>query len=443
MLPLFTAWAPGTKLFELGTQPTFPGDFVSDIELGHLPHVSWVLSGGSQTEHPGHGPPAAGEVASRRVVEALISNPQVWKRSALLITYDENGGFFDHVPPPTAPKGTKGEDLTAATLPPESAGIRGPIGLGFRVPMLVVSPFSRGGLVCSDTFDHTSTLRLLETRFGVEVPNLSAWRRRVTGDLTSAFNASQALRVYRRLGGLLAARPMPQPRRCPRIVDLMRTLIVSYDGTPNDDDALALGKLLSAAGFELALAYVRHSREFDPSREELAQHDAQRRLDHGASWLGKPETPRHVVISPSTGEGLRELAEREGASLVVFGSDYRTAPGHVEPGTSAQHMLDGGSHPIAIAAAGLRTKPANAITSLAVPLAGAHNDVARQTAAALAEKLGAKVVESRAEPVDLIVVGSQPGAPDGRIVIGGDVRSELDGARSSVLVLPAGAPLVP
>ena len=75
-----------------------------------------------------------------------------------------------------------------ATLPAEAQGIRGPIGLGIRVPMIVVSPFSRGGLVSPDTFDHTSTLRFIETRFGARVPNLSAWRRRVTGDLTSAFD---------------------------------------------------------------------------------------------------------------------------------------------------------------------------------------------------------------------------------------------------------------
>jgi phospholipase C len=78
--------------------------------------------------------------------------------------------------------------VTAPTLPASAGGIRGPIGLGFRVPLLVVSPFSRGGFVCSDTFDHTSLLRFLETRFGPEVPNLSAWRRSVTGDLTTAFN---------------------------------------------------------------------------------------------------------------------------------------------------------------------------------------------------------------------------------------------------------------
>src|SRR6202008_2428963 len=108
--------------------------------------------------------------------------------TALFISYDENGGFFDHVPPPVAPPGTPGEYLTVSPLPQAASGIAGPVGRGFRVPCLVVSPFSRGGLVCSDPFDHTSLLRFIETRFGVEVPNLSAWRRRVTGDLTSAFN---------------------------------------------------------------------------------------------------------------------------------------------------------------------------------------------------------------------------------------------------------------
>ena len=219
-------------------------------------------------------------------------------------------------------------------------------------------------------------------------------------------------------------------------------LIVSYDGTPNDEDALALGKQLARTGAKLALAYVRHSQEFDPSREELARHDAERRLEQGAAWLGDQEIAQHVVISASTWEGLSKLAEAEGASVIVFGSDYRTPPGRAEPGTTAQHMLDGGSVAVAIAVAGLRTQPDAAITSIGVPLAGPANDIARQTAAALATKLGAKVVESRTEPVDLIVVGSQPDAPAGRIVLGGDVRAELNNARSSVLMLPAGTPVL-
>jgi NAD-dependent DNA ligase len=218
--------------------------------------------------------------------------------------------------------------------------------------------------------------------------------------------------------------------------------IISYDGTPNDDDALALGKRLAAAGITLSLAYVRHAHEFDHSREELAQHDAEQRLEHGASLLGTPAVDRHVVVGASTGDRLGELAAELGASLIVFGSDYRTPPNHVEPGTSAQHLMDGGRVAVAIAAAGLRTHADGTITAIAVPLAGPINDVARQTANALAEKLGARVVDSPSEGVELIVVGSQPDAPTGHVVIGGDVRSELNNARSSVLVLPADVPLV-
>jgi nucleotide-binding universal stress UspA family protein len=221
----------------------------------------------------------------------------------------------------------------------------------------------------------------------------------------------------------------------------MSELIVSYDGTPNDDDALALAKMLARTGARLALAYVRHAREFDPRREEIAQHDAERRLEHGATWLSDPDIPRHVVVNPATGDGLARLAESEGASVIVFGSDYRTPPGHAEPGTSAQSLLDGGPVAIALAPAGLRARPDAEIKSIAVPLAGPHNDIARQTAATLASKLGATVVASRTQPVDLVVVGSAPGAPEGRIVVGGDVRTELNSARSSVLVLPAGAPV--
>jgi len=96
------------------------------------------------------------------------------------------------VPPPTAPIGTPGEFLTQQTLPADASGIRGPIGMGFRVPMLVLSPFSRGGHVASGVFDHTSQLRFLEERFGVHAPNLSAWRRRHAGDLTATLHMGRA-----------------------------------------------------------------------------------------------------------------------------------------------------------------------------------------------------------------------------------------------------------
>jgi nucleotide-binding universal stress UspA family protein len=219
--------------------------------------------------------------------------------------------------------------------------------------------------------------------------------------------------------------------------------IISYDGTVNDDDALGLGQMLAPAGFSLGLAYVRHAREFDLRREELAQHDAEQRLERGAALLGDPDIPRHVVLGASTGDRLGALAAAEGASLIIFGSDYRTSPGHVEPGTSAQHLLDGGTVAVAIAAAGLRTDSGQTIRAISVPIAGVVNDVARQTARALADRLGASISESPTDPVDLIVVGSQPGATSGHIVIGGDVRAELARARSSVMVLPAEVPLLP
>jgi nucleotide-binding universal stress UspA family protein len=217
-------------------------------------------------------------------------------------------------------------------------------------------------------------------------------------------------------------------------------IIVSYDGTPNDDDALALGKALAGGGATLALAYVRHSREFDPRREELASHDAQRRLESGATWLGNPDIPRHVVISASTGEGLAQLAQSEGASLIVFGSDYRTPPGRAEPGTTAQYLLEGGSVAIAVAQAGLRTDGDAAINSIAA--AGSDgDDAAQRTVQTLAQHLGADVVSNGAGPADMIVVASQAGGPDRRITLGGSTRSMLNSALGSVIVLPRGTAL--
>jgi nucleotide-binding universal stress UspA family protein len=217
-------------------------------------------------------------------------------------------------------------------------------------------------------------------------------------------------------------------------------LIVSYDGTPNDDDALALGRLLAKTGAGLALAYIRHTREFDPRREELAEHDAERRLEQGVAWLGDPDIPQHVVFSGSTGEGLEQLAEAEQASVIVFGSDYRTPPGHAEPGTSAQRLLEGGSVAIAVAAAGLRSLGDAEIRSIAVSTVPGDT-AAQATADALAAKLGASIVDLDGRDVDLIVVGSQPNASARRITLSGSTRTMLNAARGSVLVVPSGDPV--
>jgi nucleotide-binding universal stress UspA family protein len=215
-------------------------------------------------------------------------------------------------------------------------------------------------------------------------------------------------------------------------------IIVSYDGTTHDDDALMLGRMLAATGATLSLAYVRHSREYDPRREEIAEHDAARRLEQGAMWLGDEALTRHVVVNPSTGAGLADLAASEGADLIVFGSDYRTPPGRVEPGGSARGLLDSGTVSIAVAAAGLRTSPDPAITTVSV--AGEPGGAAAQSAQALAQALGAELLEGRSD-ADLIIVDSRASAPEGRMGLDGSTRARLESARGSVIVLPRGVAL--
>lgn len=220
----------------------------------------------------------------------------------------------------------------------------------------------------------------------------------------------------------------------------MPCLLVSYDGTANDDDALALGQMLTSASLPLTLAYVRHSHEYDPRREEIAQHDADRRLELGAVWLEDSEVARHVVIDPSTGAGLLRLAGELEAVMVVFGSDYRTPPGRVEPGLAAQYLLSNGNVAVAVARAGLRTDGHGSIASISV--APSEDDLAPQdTAASLAGALGATVSSGEDPHADLIVVGSAASASPGRVGISGATRAKLDSARSSVLVLARETPI--
>jgi phospholipase C len=192
VLPYFKNFQdPASVLHQNAFGPQFPVDFLADVVSGNLPQVSWLVGSVLTSDHP-PSPSIFGENIVSLVVSALTANPALWAKTVLFLTYDENGGFFDHVAPVTAPPGTPGEFVPAPAVPDPtvigSPAITGPIGLGFRVPMLIISPFSRGGFVSSDLFDHTSVLRFLETLFGAEVPNLSAWRRATVGDLTSALN---------------------------------------------------------------------------------------------------------------------------------------------------------------------------------------------------------------------------------------------------------------
>ncbi|HEX5377058.1 MAG TPA: phospholipase C, phosphocholine-specific [Phenylobacterium sp.] len=177
----------------------------ADVLAGTLPAVSYVVAGARDCEHPGPSSPAQGADYTARVIEALTADPRVWSKTVLFLNFDENDGFFDHLPPPAPPsKDASGAMAGGSTVdtageyhlvsnPTEASGERPelmgrPYGLGPRTPMIVISPWSRGGWVDSEVFDHTSVIRFLEARFGVAEPNISPWRRAVCGDLTSAFD---------------------------------------------------------------------------------------------------------------------------------------------------------------------------------------------------------------------------------------------------------------
>jgi len=197
------------------------------------------------------------------------------------------------------------------------------------------------------------------------------------------------------------------------------TIIVSYDGTDNDRDALALGQVLAGAGATLELAYVSHE---------------------GESIRDAPEgIPLHVVESASTADGLRELAVAQGAEVIVFGSEYRTARGHVDPQATARRLLEGGPVALAFAPAGFAANGHTVGTVAAISEDG--DPCARETAEALARALGATVADRPGRDADLLVVGSKPGTVGGRVTISAAAEYLIELAQCPVLVLPRGVAL--
>ncbi|WMD18060.1 phospholipase C, phosphocholine-specific [Achromobacter seleniivolatilans] len=175
-----------------------------DVLDGTLPQVSWICATKAGSEHPSPSSPAQGADYTARVLDALTANPDVWSKTVLLLMFDENDGFFDHMPPPAPPsrdasgdlagastvdtRGEYHEIITGVEKDDTPAHLHGVYGLGPRVPMYVLSPWTKGGWVNSQVFDHTSVLRFVEQRFGVTEPNISPWRRAVCGDLMSIFD---------------------------------------------------------------------------------------------------------------------------------------------------------------------------------------------------------------------------------------------------------------
>ncbi|KAG1219469.1 hypothetical protein G6F35_007463 [Rhizopus arrhizus] len=211
----YPAWTPSmdasNPLYK-GTANTMPdGGFLQALRdagtNGRLPQVSWIVAPATYSEHPGPSSPVQGAWFLQEVLDALTAVPEVWSKTVVLVNFDENDGYFDHVPSPSAPSPDSGlgkagkSTLSDADMGfeyfshPAPAGSRtqpapdGRVyGPGPRVPLFVISPWSRGGWVNSQVFDHTSVLRFLEARFGVNEPNISPFRRAVCGDLTTAFN---------------------------------------------------------------------------------------------------------------------------------------------------------------------------------------------------------------------------------------------------------------
>ena len=191
--PLAQKARTGTNILKSGTL----FDVIrQDVMANQLPQVSWIVAPEAYTEH-GNWPPNYGAWYVSQMLDALTANPEVWSKTVVFYMWDENDGFFDHIVPPTPPQsraegistvGTANELFTGSSVYPASTFTPGPYGLGVRVPMIVISPWSKGGWVNSQVFDHTSLIRFVESRFGVVEPNITSWRRAVTGDLSTAFN---------------------------------------------------------------------------------------------------------------------------------------------------------------------------------------------------------------------------------------------------------------
>ena len=204
-----------SPLHQRGMRKLPAGSFEDDARHDRLPQVSWLVAPTAQSEHPDFFPAAGAEYIAQKL-DAIASNPAVWAKTAFILCYDENDGLFDHVVPPTPKRGT-----------PDEFVIGEPIGLGFRTPTTIISPWTAGGFVCSDVFDHSSLIRFIEARFGVGEPNISAWRRRTCGDLTTAFrfaagpssypSTNTRLRLATTEAGLLTAQHQVSKNRAPSI----------------------------------------------------------------------------------------------------------------------------------------------------------------------------------------------------------------------------------
>ena len=333
-----------------------------DVLHERLPQVSWIVAPAGYCEHPAY-PPAFGAIYIARLFEALTANPKVWGKTVLLINYDENDGFFDHLVPPQPPTpvlpgrstvSTAGEihDVVNARRATLYEPDQLPYGLGPRVPMLAISPWSKGGYVCSEVFDHTSVLRFLEKRFAVREPNISPWRRAVCGDLTSAFDFTTyssrrlSLPVTNRYREMVAEQSQLPP---PIVPAHQRVEILAQE--PGVRPARALPYALQL---------------------DLAPHHGGVRLHFNnrsrvgvcctAHWDGSERIPRHYTVG--AGHTLKDFVrtpKNQTLALTVYGPNgflrhvhgngpaaLRVTCTGTREGKLIVHLHNGGAEPIAV-----------------------------------------------------------------------------------------------
>jgi nucleotide-binding universal stress UspA family protein len=207
-------------------------------------------------------------------------------------------------------------------------------------------------------------------------------------------------------------------------------IIISYDGTANEEDAIALGRQLGKAGAQLAVAYVTHGQD--------SPGDTQGLLNRGLELLATPGATGHVVNDRSTPEGLAALAQSEGADAIVFCSDSHTAKGHVSIGNSAQRLLTGGHVAVAIAPVGLAEQAGPIRRVVAV---GDGDGGARETAEGVARALNGEVAQVAGTDTDLLVIDSRAGTEDGRVSLSASAEHLIEVSTGAVLVVPRGVSL--
>ena len=211
-------------------------------------------------------------------------------------------------------------------------------------------------------------------------------------------------------------------------------VIVSYDDTQNDRDALMLGRLFHDVGATLTLAYVRHAPQASLERELLAAREADELLERGMALLGDPYTEHRVVICPSTSDGLARLADELAADVITFGPDYRTPRGHVAAGRAAQALLENGPAAVALAPSGYAETAGDRDLGTIGILPGTADEAAIETAFSLAARHQARVTDNPIG-VDLLVVGSRAQARPGRVMISSSAAQAIEQATVPVIVV--------